>query len=195
MDLRERWGRTWRAADLAPPLGLFERLQAGYREPHRHYHTDRHLEECFEAGDLLCATPDVELALWFHDAIYDTARHDNEARSAAWARKSISDPERGARVHDLILATRHDALPASQEERIVVDVDLSILGAMPARFDEYERQIRREYRWVPAPLYRRKRAAILRGFLDREAIYTTPLMHRRLESQARENLARSLASG
>ena len=101
MDLRSRW-----------PLdeALYQDLVARYREPHRRYHTLQHLEECFARFDELRALAehprDVELAIWFHDAIYDTRRSDNEARSAAWGR-SVA----GERVHDLVMATRHEAAP------------------------------------------------------------------------------------
>jgi predicted metal-dependent HD superfamily phosphohydrolase len=76
---------------------------------------------------------------------------------------------------------------------VLVDVDLSILGATQSRFDEYERQVREEYGWVPEPIYRRKRREILESFLGRPAIYNTARFIGRYEQQARANLARSLA--
>jgi predicted metal-dependent HD superfamily phosphohydrolase len=82
MATHEQWLTTWRGLGAAAPSGLYEELLARYTEPHRHYHTVRHLEECF--AELAAVRADaarpaeVELALWFHDAIYDTARHDNE---------------------------------------------------------------------------------------------------------------------
>ena len=88
-------------------------------------------------------------------------------------------------VHDLVMATRHTAVPSAQDERLLVDIDLSILGAERARFDEYEQQIRREYAYVPGFLFRRKRREILQGFLDRPAIYSTPYFHDALEARAR----------
>ena len=94
------------------------------------------------------------------------------------------------RVHDLVMATRHTAVPSGQDDRLLVDIDLSILGAERARFDEYEQQIRREYAYVPGFLFRRKRREILTGFLDRPAIYSTPHFHDRLEARARDNLRR-----
>ncbi len=183
MDLRSRW-----------PLdeALYQDLIARYREPHRRYHTPQHLEECFARFDEVAALAehprDVELAIWFHDAIYDTHRTDNEARSAAWGR-SVA----GERVHDLVMATRHDAVPQSADEKVLVDVDLWILGAPQARFDEYEAQVREEYGWVPKFVYRRKRREVLESIAARPAIYNTVPFVERYELQARENLARSLA--
>jgi predicted metal-dependent HD superfamily phosphohydrolase len=90
------------------------------------------------------------------------------------------------------MTTRHDAVPSGADAESLVDVDLSILGAPPGRFDEYEQQIREEYAWVPDFVFRRKRAEILEGFLARPAIFSTAHFRSRYERQARENLARSL---
>ena len=177
---------------------LFARLMAAHAEPQRHYHTQQHLGECLSAFDGACALAEhpaeVEIALWFHDAVYDVKGHDNEQCSADWARDALRDAgvDTGSaqRVHDLVMATRHTAVPSAQDERLLVDIDLSILGAERARFDEYEQQIRREYAYVPGFLFRRKRREILKGFLDRPAIYSTPHFHDRLEARARDNLRR-----
>src|SRR5262249_26786699 len=98
-----------------------------------------------------------------------------------------------ARVRELVLATRHRAEPASADGRLTVDVDLSILGAPPERFEEYEAQIRQEYAWVPDPAFRDARAKILREFLTRPSLYATDFFRKRLEARARSNIAGSLA--
>ena len=82
-------------------------------------------------------------------------------------------------------------LPAEDTDWML-DIDLAILGAEDARFAEYEAQIQAEYAWVPAPLYAQKRAAVLRGFLQRPALYQTPHFHALLEKPARRNLRRAL---
>jgi predicted metal-dependent HD superfamily phosphohydrolase len=136
---------------------LFHRLIACYSERHRSYHTTHHLDECFEKLMEVRSQaehPDeIELALWFHDAIYDVKRSDNEERSAQWARseglKAGLEAPIVDRVYDLVLTTRHNAVPTGNDARILVDIDLSILGASPERFDEYELQVREEYGWVP----------------------------------------------
>jgi predicted metal-dependent HD superfamily phosphohydrolase len=97
------------------------------------------------------------------------------------------------RVRALVLATRHDALPADADAALLVDVDLAILGAAPARFAEYEGQVRAEYAHVPPALFARKRGEILRAFAARPAIYATPALRDELEAAARANLARAIA--
>jgi len=197
----DRWKTTWdRLRAPAPPATLFEELIARYSEPHRRYHTVRHLDECFEKLEELEAEAErlgeIELALWFHDAIYDVRRHDNEAKSADWARAvAIEAGVAGSaadRIHALVMSTAHDAVPSRQDERILVDVDLSILGAPPQRFDEYERQIREEYSWVPEEPFRAKRREILERFLARPQIFATRTFVERYEALARANLARSV---
>lgn len=196
------WQRAWAGIGASGEGGaLREEVLARYAEPQRHYHTQQHLGECLTAFDGARESAErpheVELALWFHDAVYDVKRHDNEQRSADWARAALLDAgvdaDAAQRVHALVMATRHTAMPEGRDATLLVDIDLSILGAERPRFDEYERQIRQEYAYVPGFLFRRKRREILKGFLDRSAIYGTPHFHDALERRARENLARALA--
>jgi len=175
------------------PSQVYAELIARYCEPHRRYHTVQHLEECFlKLNDVRSLAPrpeEIESALWFHDAIYDTRRHDNEERSAQWARTCLGGAA-GERVHDLVLTTKHESTPDDADARLLIDVDLSILAAPEERFDEYEVQIREEYGWVPEFIYRRERRRILAGFLSRERIFSTAAFN---ERQARANLVRAIA--
>jgi predicted metal-dependent HD superfamily phosphohydrolase len=200
--LARSWARAWPGLGASGDgIALRDRLLAAWGEPHRRYHTVRHLGDClalFEATSQFATNPcEVEIALWFHDAIYDLKAKDNEARSAAWAERELVAARVGAdaraRVQDLVMATCHAALPWTDDARLLVDIDLSILGAEPERFDEYEVQVRQEYAWVPGPLFRRKRREILQGFLARRHIYATDWFQRRFEAAARTNLTRSVA--
>lgn len=199
--LHHSWQRAWAGIGARTDgQGTYEQLLAGYSEPHRHYHTLQHLGECLAMFDSVRGLPEhpdeVELALWFHDAIYDTHRPDNEERSADWARAALREAgvanDAADRVHALIMATRHTANPVLPDEQLLVDIDLSILAAEQARFDEYEEQIRQEYAFVPRWLFRRKRRAILQGFLDRPSIYSTAHFKQALEQLARENLKQAI---
>ena len=200
--LSDSWRRAWHALAASPPSpALYAQLIAHYAEPQRKYHTRQHLAECIAqlAPALgLCAHPgEVEIALWFHDAIYDLERTDNEMQSALWAAQVLASAGLSAevceRVKNLVLATRHSALPATDDERLLVDADLAILGAEPARFEDYERQIRQEYSHVPFALFCEKRRAILAQFLARPQLYSSAFFRSALEAKARDNLARSLS--
>jgi predicted metal-dependent HD superfamily phosphohydrolase len=197
------WQETWRELGAgSADEKLHARLKACWSEPHRHYHTLQHLGEClshFKAVRHMAAHPgEVALALWFHDAFYDPARNDNEQRSADWARESVLaaglSAERADRVHALVMMTRHEvAVPTDIDSQLLVDIDLSILGADPKRFDESDLQIREEYAHVPQEQYREGRRRILGSFLTRPRLYHTDYFYKRLEQRARENLERALA--
>ena len=201
MTLVGRWEADWADLGTAPPdeQTLAELLER-YSAPERAYHTLQHLEECFAALDTsreLAERPgEVAIALWFHDAIYDSHASDNEARSAAWAEQVVAAAggarEVGARVKDMILATRHLQSPGSEDQALLMDIDLAILAADPGRYDEYEAQIRREYAWVPEATFRAERARLLAGFLARPRIYATTHFADRFEIRARANLRRSI---
>jgi len=195
------WNRAWTGSGAGTPGDdVHAELLARYSESHRAYHTLQHLGECLEQFGVVAALADhpaeVELALWFHDAIYDVRGSDNEARSARWAASALttgggSGPAADL-VHSLVMVTRHTALPVGRDEQLVIDIDLSILGASAGRFAEYEAQIRQEYRHVPGILFRGRRRAVLRSFLKRPYIYSTEYFRERLEDVARANLARAV---
>lgn len=203
MPTLDQWQAMWKVlgVTLTDDLtSLYHNLTVCYEEPQRRYHTLKHLDECLEKfhelRDLSLHPAEVKSALWFHDAIYDPTRGDNEQRSADYARRcliahGVSETV-ADRVHALVMATRHEAEPVSRDAEILVDADLAILGAAPERFAAYERQVREEYRWVPEEVFRQKRAEILRKFLARPRLYHTARFIERYELQARENLARSL---
>lgn len=202
-----RWIELWQRLNVprSADSGLadtYAALVKRYAQTHRHYHTAQHINEClayFDTAHALCEhANEVELALWFHDAIYQPRAKDNETQSAAWAARvmreaGLSDVAQ-TRVHDLIMATRHDATPVKPDEQVLVDIDLSILGADAARFDEYEAQVREEYAWVPGFVFKRQRREILQGFLDRPSIYATAQFKNQLEKKARVNLARAISN-
>lgn len=200
--LERSWRRAWdKIGAGGDGEALRARLTDAWREPQRRYHTLQHLAECiawFEpVHDLAEAPGEVELALWFHDAVYDVRADDNEARSAAWAadelRAAAVPASAATRVEALVLATRHAALPRTADEALLVDIDLAILGAPEDRFAQYEAQVRAEYGWVEEGVFRSRRRDVLTGFFDRPTIYATGHFQTLLEAAARSNLERSIA--
>lgn len=196
----ERWGLLMAAWNLGPNQDTYTALMQAYAEKGRHYHTAEHVTACLRHLDDCLASVkrprEVEIALWFHDAIYQPLSSSNEKDSADWAAAFLTDQgvaeQLVARVHRLIMATEHNAPAQTHDEAVLVDVDLSILGTPMAVYDIFEQAVRREYRLVPLPLYRRKRVQVLRGFLERPSIYTSGCFGPQMEQQAHDNLSRAI---
>lgn len=200
LNIAERagnWCGLWRVLGVAPPEGLHRELEAAWSESGRRYHDLRHLGECLallQQCERQARRPaEIALALWFHDAIYQPAARDNEARSADWAASCLNRAggpgDLVRRVHALVMATRHGLtdLPCG-DAALLADIDLAILGSPPPRFEAYERDVRQEYAEVPDAIYDRERARILQAFLARPHIYRTPALACRFEAAARSNL-------
>lgn len=153
------------------------------------------LDELNRSRDLAEDADAVRAALWFHDAVWEPARSDNEAASATLADAALSAagvPGRRRRaVRALILATHHDGIADDPDARLIADIDLTILGAGPDDYDRYERAVRREYGQLSDEAFAAGRAAFAAGMLARPRIYATARYFRRLEAAARANLARS----
>ncbi len=189
-----------------PTMALLSQLVNAWSAPHRHYHSLRHLQECLQLlerwGRDEAARHEVGIALWFHDAVYDPLRDDNEDRSARWAVTALRDlgaqEDKRRRIGKMIRATKHSAQAADTRAArvdgldLMLDIDLAILGADRARFEEYERQVRHEYAHVADEAFARSRADFIDGLLGVSPLYLTEIARAELESNARENLWRSL---
>ena len=187
--------RRWGLPDCE---GTFARLVAAHGEPRRHYHNATHVADCLERLDEFGGgpRPQAELALWFHDAVHDPTASGNEGRSAAWATAFLADNGIGeataAAIDALVRVTDHVREPVGADQRLVCDIDLSILGRAADEYDRYAAAIRAEYAHVPDDAYRLGRAAVLRRFLQRRPLYRVPTVRRRFEQPARTNLRREL---
>jgi predicted metal-dependent HD superfamily phosphohydrolase len=189
--LHTRW------INLCDRIGLpgerqWTHFEVSYGSADRAYHNLGHIEYCLAQLDASAAIADsrvgVELALWFHDCIYDTRRSDNEERSAEVARAFLQGTPFETAVPHLVLATTHDARPGNRDSDLICDIDLSILGSESAVYDSYALAIRSEYSWVPSDKYTAGRIKVLRTFLNRPHLYGLHSYRDRLESQARENI-------
>lgn len=166
----------------------------------RRYHNTVHLMAClrhFSVARTAFADPDAaELALWFHDAIYWPWRPLNEEKSADWAIRFMQrmglNAATQAKVRQHILDTRHQAVPLDPDAMLVVDIDLAILGQSDAVYRQFEQDVRSEYRWVRWSRYVQGRGAVLRSFLERPHIYSTPGFSERFEASARVNLQNAI---
>jgi predicted metal-dependent HD superfamily phosphohydrolase len=179
----------------------FDRLVRLYSQRGRAYHNLSHIRSLAVIADSV--KKDIQdysclkFALWFHDAIYRTRRRDNEERSAELASESLVQlgipSDSISIVREMILATKqHRADGAAGDLKIFLDLDLSILGSEEDIYKSYAQAIRREYWWVPAPVYRKARIDVLKGFLNRESIYYTKKIAERFGLQAKHNIESEL---
>lgn len=174
---------------------LYSILVQAYTEPQRRYHTVEHIVEClalfYEIESVLDDQIAVQTAIWFHDVIYDPKASDNEARSAELMLEYCSgvfDDEKLNKIASWIGATQHHLPSQDQDLNYLLDIDLAILGSPPARFAEYERQIRFEYAWVDHKIYQVKRAEVLGQFYQMQLLFQTAYFQDRFEQQAKSNL-------
>jgi predicted metal-dependent HD superfamily phosphohydrolase len=197
----ESWQRIWRSLARPHQLeALYEAVVAAHAEAHRVYHTLGHVQTCLahlaRYRALAEHRAEVALALWFHDAVYSSWRRDNERQSATWVARELR--ARGAGEHvcqhieQLVLVTDHRRPATSADERLIVDLDLIVLGSPPESYTRYAEAVRREHRWVPGRLYRHRRAQLVERLLRSDSIYRTPAIAKRYEHQARTNLQREL---
>jgi predicted metal-dependent HD superfamily phosphohydrolase len=202
IDLRDAWLEA--VGPSAPPAAVSrvgDELIARWSEPHRHYHTLKHLATVLRIiSDHASAATDpgaVRLAAWFHDAVYDPRRVDNEEASALLAELALPAltiaPDRVAEVARLVrLTASHDPAPGDRNGGLITDADLAVLAADPDAYWAYTRAIRREYGHVPEVAFTEGRAAVLRNLLELPVLFHTPALRHRWEDAARHNLTAEL---
>jgi predicted metal-dependent HD superfamily phosphohydrolase len=200
--LKQRWERLWdsRGVSRAVCAPIYARLEARYREAHRAYHTLEHIAACLaelDAARALAHDADaVEIAIWFHDVVYDPHRGDNEEQSAAVACLELKHLVAPAVLADtvaaLVRATTHDAEVSDPDQQLIADADLSGFGQGWSVVETSSRNIRREYAFVPEDDYVNRRRSLLQAFLGRPFIYYGSHFRHRYERQARTNIHREL---
>lgn len=201
-DLRKRWEGLWHSLGVTRGVSApaYARLTARYGEAHRAYHTLDHIASClaeFDAARALARNaPAVEIAIWFHDVVYDPHRSDNEEQSAALAglelQHLVASPDLAATVAALVSATTHRAAVTDPDQQLIVDADLSGFGQRWPVVAASSRNIRREYAFVPEDDYVNHRRGLLESFLGRPFIYYGAHFRGRYEQQARANIHREL---
>ncbi len=179
----------------------FDLLSDLYSEKHRAYHNLNHIKfllENFEnyaefIEDKTC----IFFAIWFHDAIYEPQKNDNEKQSAELAIKllqQISLPtEKISKIEQIILATeKHLCENLNFDGKLFLDFDLAIFGTESETYDEYAKAIRKEYDFVSEEDYKTGRGRVLQNFLKRDFIYFTDVMRTKFEEKARQNIEREI---
>ncbi len=188
--------------DAPAALDAGREVLARYAEPHRRYHDQRHLAELLAALRALepegPPPPSVVLAAYWHDAVYDPRRDDDEARSAELAVQALRGlGQPGALVDEVrrlvLLTATHDPDAQDAAGALLSDADLAVLAAGGARYAAYAADVRAEHAHVPDDAFRTGRSAVLRTLLDRAALYATARGRTWWEAAARANVEGELS--
>jgi predicted metal-dependent HD superfamily phosphohydrolase len=186
----------WPLPDL---VDVRDELLAAYADPSRGYHDTLHLSEVLDrladlAGAGVGFDPVVaELAVWFHDAVYDGER-DAEERSAVWAEEALAGTAYAAEVARLVRLTEtHDPAGDDSAGQALCDADLAILAMPQERYDAYVAGVRREYDYLADSDFAAGRAAVLHNLAGRDRLFHTAYGRENWEPAARVNLERELA--
>jgi predicted metal-dependent HD superfamily phosphohydrolase len=204
IQLATKWVVQIWPGDLAWVDQVIQHLTAAYTQPERRYHNLVHLTKGLELLEVYLPQIDdkdrlplVWAWLW-HDVVYDPASSTNEEQSVTSSNLMVDKAPSllfnrrsfKTKTARYIMVTKgHKAKTAA--EQLLASVDLSILGADPEEFDEYETNIRLEYGYVPDEAFRSGRLAVLDSFLSRPDIYEFGSLHQRFEIPARLNLERA----
>jgi predicted metal-dependent HD superfamily phosphohydrolase len=180
--------------------GMFDELEQLYMGSKRYYHGITHIVNLLklweEHKQYLADDEVVYLAIWFHDAVYEAWKSDNEEQSAEMAKKFLADinfpADRAEKVVNYILATKTHESNGDNDLNFFLDFDLSILGADEAIYDVYAQQIKDEYFLYPSFIYNRGRKKAMTSFLQKEHIYKTEKFKKALEAPARANIQREI---
>jgi predicted metal-dependent HD superfamily phosphohydrolase len=176
-------------------------LVAAWSEPHRRYHDLAHLAAVLGiVGELAGAARDpdaVRLAAWYHDAVYDPLRSDNEEVSAERARaglRGLVDDDRLAEVVRLVLLTAsHDPEPDDADGAVLCDADLAVLASPPEAYAWYASAVRVEYGHLSDEEFTAGRIAVLEHLLALPRLFRSPAVADAWTARARANLTAELS--
>lgn len=188
------------SSDTSLMLKYWHELEEAYSQKGRHYHTLAHLENMLvELNDIKPNIQDwdaILFSLYYHDAVYNVLKSDNEEQSAELAQKRLKAIDVPNHIIDTsykqIIATKKHSLSTHSDTNYFTDADLSILGKDPETYTRYTQQVRKEYGIYPDLLYKPGRKKVLRHFLDMERIFKTDYFFTKYESAAKQNLSKEL---
>jgi predicted metal-dependent HD superfamily phosphohydrolase len=166
-------------------------------EKHRHYHNPRHLIFCLQQLDSSASLMEdkdaIEMAIWFHDVIFEPMASDNEERSAGLF-KIVAEGHFSSNfvdtVSDIIVATKHHDAPGSSNKAYMLDIDLSSLGIPWMYFRQDCIDLRAELTGISDIRFYSGKLKFFNTLISRPRIYFTDSFFTRYELEARRNIMR-----
>lgn len=195
-DLAVRFTALLERMGLGPHSGGTHRLlDERYSEPGRHYHNLNHVGYCLGQLDgvreQLHDADAAELALWFHDAVYETGADDNELRSALLFDRHLGihlPSGRADRIHARIMATVHPSGAVERDAQFVADIDLSGLALSREAFRRDTEDLRRERHHLTDSQFELGTVGFFRKLMAGPSIFLTDHFRANYEQPALRNI-------
>ena len=194
------WNRCISDAKPGDAEHVFAVLDQNYSQPDRYYHTLDHIKASLTHLDNIreqSNQPDaLEMAVWFHDAVYDSRATNNELQSAKlFARMANDNALRRFidTVQRLIMVTVHPSRPESRDEEFMVDIDLLSFGLPWAQFIALGEFARQEFPHLSDREFDENELKFFELLADRPQFYFSDFFCDRYEAQARANLQKKIA--
>ncbi|WP_426417758.1 HD domain-containing protein [Aestuariirhabdus sp. LZHN29] len=194
------WNSLFGIDAKTPAENAWREIAHYYALKDRFYHTGEHITFCLQQFDEACthleAAREVEMALWFHDIIYQMDSEKNEADSADFFCQLVGDKQNCLKARDriasLIMDTTHKSAPASIDGRYLADVDISSLARPWEEFLQDSLNVRKESPHLSDVDYKAGQRKFFQSLLNRPHVFYTQYFRQHSEQQARDNLEKML---
>lgn len=206
MELQNRWNElaTHYTDDEALINKWWNYISDHYSKKSRAYHNLIHLSSMFREMDKHAEKLEnsncLSFSIFFHDVIYKSLRKDNEEKSAEVAIQALTEMTVQKYMiqmcsQQINSTKKHEPLERSGNDCLfLIDFDLEILSREWEEYEIYTKQIRKEYKMVPYPIYRNGRKDAMIKFLEKEKIYQTEFYQKEKEESARKNILKEINS-
>lgn len=203
-DLKQKWYQlaTQFSDDSFLVENLWIEIEKQYSLKIRHYHNLSHIQNMISHAEVvreyIIDNNAFLFSIWYHDIIYKPTRKDNEEKSALLAKKRLKtlniDEKTLKNIENLIISTKKHEIILSQnnDNALLLDIDLSILGSDWETYQNYIQSIKKEYAIYPNFMYKKGRKDVLKHFLERKTLYFTEVYQNKFEKQARQNLLKEI---
>jgi len=184
--------------DKAFNTQCWKEINQNYNQKSRYYHNLVHIEkmlmELEDVKEKVEKLDAIRFSIYYHDIIYKSTRSDNEYKSAEYFKERVAKTN-FSYVEDCfkqIEATKTHKKSDDNDTNILLDLDLSILGSNNEEYQEYCKNVRKEYSIYPDLIYRKGRGKVLLKILKANPIYKTVHFVEKYEGRAKENIINEL---
>lgn len=201
---------------------VYDEIVLLYMSPDRFYHTIFHIENMIRSIEQILkiytfkhpeqVKAELFFAAFFHDVVYNPQSHDQiieddyrsdevlsaEAAIVSLKKMGLEVAESLEHIYELIILTENHQVDKKAhcptlQQKIFFDADMSILGDIDPKYDEYKLGCWKEYQHIDPERFIAGRSDFLSHLLDKKAIFYTEYMNQVYGNQAFINIKAELS--